>query len=152
MRRSSMALVTILATVLASGPVAGAPLATLATYRVVGDGIPTALTGQPPDAARGRDIVSNRQIGMCMLCHQLASANDRFQGDIATNLAGVGARWTVPQLRLRLVDSRRVNAESVMPAYYKTGPFERTAATWRDKPILDAQQIEDVLAWLTTLK
>ena len=121
-------------------------------YAVIDDGIPAPLTQQPGDATRGRDIATNRQIGMCPLCHQMPSAPDRFQGDIATNLAGVGARWTTPQLRLRIVDSRRVNADSVMPAYFKIEALNRVGATWRDQPIFNAQQIEDVVAWLTSLK
>lgn len=126
--------------------------APIAPYSVVNDGIPLALTEQPGNATRGRDIATNRQIGMCPLCHQLPSTTDRFQGDIATNLAGAGARWTMPQLRLRIVDSRRVNADSVMPAYYKSSGLARVGVSWRDKPLLDAQQIEDVVAWLATLK
>ena len=121
-------------------------------FRVVGDGIPVALTTQPGDAARGREIAANRQVGLCVLCHQLPMAVDRFQGDIATSLAGAGARWTAPQLRLRIVDSRRVNADSVMPAYFKVDALHRVGATWRDQPILNAQQIEDVVAWLVSLK
>ena len=122
------------------------------SYQVQGDGIPVALTEQPGDATRGRDIATNRQVGMCPLCHQLPSTTDRFQGDIASNLAGSGARWSAPQLRLRIVDSRRVNADSVMPAYYKSSGLTRVGANWRDKPLLDAQQIEDIVAWLATLK
>ena len=121
-------------------------------YAVVADGIPLALSNLPGDAARGREIVVNRQIGMCPLCHQVPSATDRFQGDIATNLAGAGTRLTVPQLRLRMVDSRRVNSHSVMPAYYQSNGLTRVGASWRDRPILDAQQVEDVVAWLATLK
>ena len=79
-------------------------------------------------------------------------ANDRFQGNISTNLAGAGTRWTVAQLRLRIVNSRQLNPTSVMPAYYRVDGLTRVAATSRDKPILDAQQIEDVVAWLATLK
>lgn len=126
--------------------------AQLLVERVVDDGIPLALTAQPGDATRGRDIVTNRQIGMCQLCHQVPMSTDRFQGDIATSLSGAGARWTVPQLRLRIVDSRRVNAESVMPAYYKVQSLTRVGATWRDTPILNGQQVEDVVAWLASLK
>ena len=122
------------------------------TYAVIDDGIPTPLTQQPGDATRGRAIVTNRQVGMCQLCHQVPGSSDRFQGDIATNLAGAGARWTAPQLRLRLVDSRRVNADSVMPAYFKVDALHRVGATWRDQTILNAQQIEDVVAWLVSLK
>ncbi len=127
-------------------------LAQTAPYTVVGDGIPIALSEQPGDVARGRDIAANRQVGMCPLCHQLPSNTDRFQGDIATDLAGAGTRWTVSQLRLRIVDSRRVNADSVMPSYYKLNGLTRVGANWRDKPILNAQQVEDVVAWLASLK
>ena len=121
-------------------------------YDIVDGGIPTALASAPGDAVKGRAIVGNRQIGMCMLCHQAPIAEDRFQGDISTNLAGVGARWTVPQLRLRIVNSRQINPASVMPAYYRTDGLERVTASARSKPILDAQQIEDVIAWLASLK
>ena len=126
--------------------------APLATFEVVDGGIPVALTNVSGDAAKGRAFVSNRQIGMCLLCHQAPISEDRFQGDISTNLAGVGARWTVPQLRLRVVNSRHINPASVMPAYYRTDGLERVTASARDKPILDAQQIEDVVAWLASLK
>ena len=120
--------------------------------RVVDGGIEAALTEQPGDAARGRDIATNRQVGMCQLCHQVPGSGDRFQGDIGTSLAGAGARWTVPQLRLRIVDSRRVNEHSVMPAYFKTDGLRRVAGAWRDRPMLEAQQVEDVVAWLGSLK
>ncbi len=126
--------------------------AQLRAYAVVGDGIPVPLTQQPGDETRGRDIATNRQVGLCQLCHQVPASNDRFQGDIATSLAGAGARWTASQLRLRIVDSRRVNADSVMPAYFKIDALNRVGAAWRDQPILNAQQIEDVVAWLTSLK
>lgn len=138
-----------LAVSVAAAPAICSPLA---AFDVVDGGIAKALTDTPGDAAKGRTIVSNRQIGMCLLCHQAPIAEDRFQGDISTNLSGVGARWTVPQLRLRIVNSRLLNPASVMPAYYRTDGLERVAAMSRDKTILDAQQIEDVVAWLASLK
>ena len=121
-------------------------------HTITNDSIVTPLTAQAGDVNRGREIASSRQIGMCILCHQIPNSPDKFQGDIATQLAGAGARWSVPQLRLRIVDSRRMNAESVMPAYHKVAGLSRVGAAWRDKPILDAQQVEDVVAWLATLK
>ena len=138
--------------VLALCVIATTARAQTAPHAVVDDGIPAALSEKPGDAARGREIVVNRQIGMCALCHQVPSATDRFQGDIATNLTGAGTRLTVPQLRARIVDSRRVNAQSVMPAYYQSSDLTRVGVSWRDRPILDAQQVEDVVAWLATLK
>lgn len=130
----------------------GSVIAQTADYRVVDGGIPVALAEAPGDPVRGREIATSRQAGMCVLCHQVPSAVDRFQGDIATSLAGVGTRWTVPQLRLRIVDSRQINRDSVMPAYHKVQGLARVGANWRDKPILDAQQVEDVVAWLATLR
>lgn len=149
MRLLFMALAISLGGVVVAGQAIGAPMP---SYRVVDGGIPIALTDLPGDAMRGREIASNRQVGMCQLCHQVPASNDRFQGDIATSLAGAGSRWTASQLRLRMVDSRRVNADSVMPAYFKVDALHRVGATWRDQPILNAQQVEDVVAWLVSLK
>jgi len=149
MRLLFMALAISVCGVVATDAAVGAPMS---AFRVVDGGIEAALTDQPGDAARGRDIATNRQVGMCQLCHQVPGSGDRFQGDIGTSLAGAGARWTVPQLRLRIVNSRRVNEDSVMPAYFKTDGLSRVAGAWRDRPMLNAQQVEDVVAWLGSLK
>ena len=61
---------------------------------VVGDAIPASLTGQPGDAGRGRAIVANRGLGLCLLCHSGPIAEERFQGDLAPTLAGAGSRWS----------------------------------------------------------
>ncbi len=121
-------------------------------YTVVGDAIPQPLTALPGDAARGRAIVANRQLGLCLLCHTGPIAEERFQGNLAPNLAGAGSRSSAGQLRLRLVDNRQVRADSIMPAYFKTTGLARVGATWQARTILDAQQIEDVVAYLVTLK
>jgi L-cysteine S-thiosulfotransferase len=127
-----------------------------ASPQIVGDGIPLALTELKGDAIRGRAIVANRQLGLCTLCHQLAdvaSANgEKFQGNLSINLAGVGARLSEAQLRLRLVDNRRVNVKSIMPAFYNVNKLTRVGNTWQGQTILSAQQIEDVVAYLVTLK
>ena len=127
----------------------------LAGIVVVGDGIPEPLTATPGDAARGRAIVVNRQVGLCLLCHRGpldATPEERQQGTLAADLAGAGARWSAAQLRLRLVDPRRVNAETVMPAYYRVDGLTRVGASWQGRTILDAQQVEDVVAYLRTLR
>ena len=116
------------------------------------DSIPTSLTGAKGDPARGRAIVTNRQLGLCLLCHSGPFPEERFQGDLAPDLAGAGKRWSEGQLRLRIVDSSRINPTSVMPAYHRTDGLVRVAPAWRDKPVLNAEQIEDVVAFLTTLK
>lgn len=116
------------------------------------DSIERPLTDQPGDAARGRAIVANRQVGLCLLCHTGPFPEERFQGNLAPDLVGAGARWSEAQLRLRLVDARRFNPQSIMPAYYRSDGLNRVGAAWQGKTLLDAQQIEDVLAFLQTLK
>jgi sulfur-oxidizing protein SoxX len=122
------------------------------SYEVVGDAIPTSLTGTPGDAARGRAVVANRQVGLCLLCHNGPLPEERFQGTLAPSLAGAGSRWSEGQLRLRLTDSRRLNPETIMPAYYRTDGLTQVAKNLQGQPLLAAQQIEDVLAYLMTLK
>jgi sulfur-oxidizing protein SoxX len=119
---------------------------------VVGDGIPQPLAATPGDALRGRAIVASRTTGLCLLCHGAPIAEERFQGDLATNLAGAGSRWSDAQLRLRLVDARRLNPASIMPSYYRSDGLQRVGEAWQSRTILSAQQIEDVVAWLRTLR
>jgi sulfur-oxidizing protein SoxX len=119
---------------------------------VVDDGIPQPLAALPGDAARGRSIVADRQTGLCLLCHRAPIAEERFQGDLATDLAGAGSRWSEAQLRLRLVDARRLNPASIMPAYYRSEGLQRVGPAWQGRTILSAQQLEDVLAYLRTLR
>jgi len=116
------------------------------------DAIDTPLTAQPGDAARGRAVVVNRQLGLCLLCHSGPFAEERFQGNLAPDLSGAGARWSEGQLRLRLVDSRRVNPQTMMPSYRRTDGLVRVGAAWQGKAVLSAQQVEDVVAFLETLK
>jgi L-cysteine S-thiosulfotransferase len=124
----------------------------IASYQVEGDSIPLALNDLKGDEARGRAIVLNRQKGLCLLCHSGPFPEERFQGNLAPSLKGAGSRSTLGQLRLRMVDSRQVNKESIMPAYHRTGDLNRVAPTFHNKPILSAQEIEDVLAFVMTLK
>jgi L-cysteine S-thiosulfotransferase len=123
---------------------------------VASDALTLPLTATPGDAARGRSIVTNRQVGLCLLCHTGPFPEERFQGNLAPSLAGAGSRWSEGQLRLRISDARRLNPASIMPAYHpgavEADPSARVGAAWKGKPILDAQQIEDVVAFLSTLR
>ena len=123
----------------------------LKPYTIVGDGIPESLTGQPGDAARGRALVLTRS-STCILCHSGPFPEARFQGDLAPSLAGAGNRATTAQLRLRLVDASRSNPETIMPSYYRVDGLTRVGSAWRGKPILSAEQIEDIVAYLATLR
>jgi L-cysteine S-thiosulfotransferase len=118
---------------------------------ISGDAIPASLTGHPGDPARGRAIVITRQ-NTCILCHSGPFAEQKFQGDLAPDLAGAGSRWSEGQLRLRLVDASRLNPATIMPSYYRLDSLQRVGSAWRDKPILSAEQIEDIVAYLTTLR
>ena len=124
----------------------------LRPFTVVGDAIPDPITGSRGDPVRGRGIVAHRQTGLCLLCHTGPFPEERFQGTIAPDLGGVGGRLTEGQLRVRLVDSTRANPATIMPSYYRIEGFNRVAPAWRGKPVLTAEQIEDVVAFLMTLQ
>lgn len=119
---------------------------------VVGDGIPAPLTTTPGDPARGAAIVGDRAQGLCLLCHTGPFPQPQLHGTLSTDLRGAGSRWSEAQLRLRIVDARRVNPDSLMPAFHKADAGARAVAAHRGKPVLDAQQVEDVVAYLKTLR
>ena len=120
----------------------------LKPYAVVGDGIPTSLTGAQGEASRGRALVVERS-STCILCHSGPFPETKFQGDLAPSLAGTANRWSASQLRLRLVDASRLNRSTIMPSFYRVDGLGRVGRAWRDKPILSAEQIEDIVAFLS---
>ena len=126
--------------------------AELVPYKIVGDAIPASLTGSQGDAARGRAIVANHNTGLCLLCHSGPFPEDKFQGTMAPDLAGAGARWSEGQLRLRIVDASKFNPQTIMPPFYRVDHLTRVAPAFRDKPVLTAVEVEDVVAYLMTLK
>jgi sulfur-oxidizing protein SoxX len=124
----------------------------LAPYTIFGDAIPMSLTGTSGDPLRGREIVLDRRLGACLLCHTGPFPEDKFQGTLAPDLSGAGSRWSAAQLRLRLVDATRLNPDTIMPPYYRVDGLTRVGRPWLGKPILTAEQIEDVLSFLSTLR
>jgi sulfur-oxidizing protein SoxX len=122
----------------------------LRPYAVVADAIPEPLAARG-DAVRGRALVVERS-STCILCHSGPFPEQKFQGDLAPNLAGAGSRWSEGQLRLRLVDGSRLNETTIMPSYYRVDGLHGVGRTWRNKPILTAEQIEDIVAYLVTLR
>ena len=141
----------VVASITRGGP-AVAQAVGVASYAVVGDAIPAPLTDTPGDPVRGRAIVADRQVGLCLLCHTGPCPEERFQGSLAPDLGGAGARWSTGQLRLRIVDGRRLNPQSLMPAYHRVDGLRRVGTGWQGKPVLAAQQVEDVVAFLATLR
>ncbi len=123
---------------------------TLVPYKIAGDGIPESLTVTPGNATRGRALVPDRST-TCILCHS-GPFETPFQGDLAPSLAGAGNRWTAAQLRLRLVDASHFNPDTIMPSYYRVDELTRVGRNWTAKSILTADQIEDIVAYLVTLR
>ena len=123
----------------------------LRDYAVVGDAIPTSLTGMPGDTTRGRALALERT-STCILCPSGPFPETKFQGALAPSLKGAGSRWSEGQLRLRLVDASRLNPTTIMPSYYRVEGLVRVSQAWRGKPILSAEQIEDIVAYLASLR
>lgn len=124
----------------------------LRPYKIVGGEIPVSLTGRAGDAKKGRAIVATRTQGLCLLCHSGPIAEERLQGTLAPTLAGAGLRSTEGQLRLRIVDASRINPDTIMPSYYRVEGLERVSKPFAGRPILTAEEIEDVVAYLLTLR
>jgi sulfur-oxidizing protein SoxX len=135
----------VLAAAASGGAQAGGP-----AYRVEGDAIPARLAAEG-DPVRGRQVVLSREYN-CLLCHAVPETPVRFSGNVGPPLAGVGARLTEGQLRLRIADPERLNAGTVMPSYYRVEGLSQVAAAWRGKTVLTAQQVEDTIAYLSTLR
>ena len=123
-----------------------------AGLRIVGDGIPEPLAGARGDAERGRALLVERAAANCLLCHAISDPGLRVAGNVGPSLDGVGRRLSAAQLRLRVADIQRVNPAAVMPSYYRVENLDRVAPQYGGKPVLDARQVEDIVAYLETLK
>jgi sulfur-oxidizing protein SoxX len=142
----------MLAALLLSGVAVAPANAELVHYTIAGDAIPDSLTGTEGDATHGRAIVANRNVGLCLLCHSGPFPEDPFQGNIGPDLSGAGSRWSEGQLRLRIVDASKFNPNTIMPPFYRVEGLSRVPTVYRDKPVLTAVEVEDVVAYLMTLK
>ncbi|MBX9605354.1 MAG: sulfur oxidation c-type cytochrome SoxX [Gammaproteobacteria bacterium] len=120
-------------------------------YEIKDYAIPSPLTSSPGSPERGRAVILERELGNCLACHAIP-LDAEFPGSVGPPLAGVGARLTPAQLRLRVVDSKVLNPASAMPAYFRSSGLNRVQAEYVGKTILTAQQVEDVVAFLATLK
>lgn len=120
-------------------------------YELSNGEIRAPLTSLAPDAERGRSILVSRESN-CILCHAAPETGERFFGNLAPPLSGIGKRLSAAQLRARIVDPMYFNPETIMPAYYRATGLNRVAETYRGKPVLSAGQIEDVIAYLLTLQ
>ncbi len=119
---------------------------------VDGGSIPKSLTGAPGDAANGRKVAINRKQGNCLACHKLPIPEQSFHGEVGPDLSEIGGTLSEGELRLRVVNPKVVNSDTIMPAFYRTDGLHRVMKKFQGKTILSAQQVEDVVAYLTTLK
>ena len=110
-----------------------------------------SLSGVPGDPVRGRAIIVSRQTGLCLLCHNGPFPEERFQGNLAPDLSISSANLSVPELRARIMDASRFNANTIMPSYYREDHLYRVASKFKGQTILNAQEIEDVVAFLASM-
>jgi sulfur-oxidizing protein SoxX len=116
--------------------------------------MPQPLTGQPGDPARGKAVAVNSDMGNCLICHRIPvpEVPEGAAGDIGPDLAGVAGRLTAGEIRQRIVNPKVFNPETVMPAYFVTDGLYRVQKQFEGRPVLTAQQVEDLVAYLETLK
>jgi len=122
------------------------------TYTIVDNTIPKSLTGTPGDPVNGRKVVISRKKGNCLACHEMPIPEQQFHGRISPDLADVADRYTQAELRMRVVDPKVLNPDTIMPAFYKNAGLHRVMKKFQGKTILSAQEVEDVVAYLMTLK
>lgn len=146
----ALALFAVIGTI-ATPAVAEAP-AGVASYVTEGDAIAQPLNGRAGDAARGKALIADRQKSLCVLCHTGPFADPHFKGTLGPDLSGIGGRLSPAQIRLRIVDMKALNAASIMPSYYRVSDAPRVAGMWRGRTVLPADDIEDIVAYLSTLK
>ena len=124
----------------------------IAAFDVVDGTIPVSLTGAPGDPAAGRQAVINRKLGNCLACHAVADLEDEpFHGEVGPPLDGVADRWDEASLRMIVVNAKKVYDGTIMPAFHATDHLNLVMDRFAGKPILTAQQVENVVAYLMTL-
>ncbi|MFH1517475.1 MAG: sulfur oxidation c-type cytochrome SoxX [Pseudomonadota bacterium] len=120
--------------------------------QIAGDAIPKPLTGTPGDAEAGANVFASRGGGHCVLCHQVDGLDAPFQGNVGPVLTGVGSRLSPGQIRLRIVDYELIRPGVLMPSYYRTHNLYQVSEAEAGRPALPAQSVEDLVAYLSTLK
>jgi sulfur-oxidizing protein SoxX len=121
--------------------------------------VSASLTGVPGDAANGKLVMGTKSLGNCIACHETTDLKDvPFHGEVGPVLDGAGSRWNEAELRGIVTNAKMTFEDSMMPSFYKNSGYIRPgdgytgeAATGELLPILSAQEVEDVVAYLQTL-
>ncbi|PVA10703.1 sulfur oxidation c-type cytochrome SoxX [Pelagivirga sediminicola] len=150
----------ILALAASTGVASAAETTEPGNVEFVDGAVEASLTGVPGDAANGRKIVGDKGLGNCVACHQNGDMTDiPWHGEIGPMLDGAGERWSEAELRGIVANAKMMFPDSMMPSFYKVDGFIRPGKAFTGKaaddsfgPLLEAQQVEDVVAYLTTLK
>jgi sulfur-oxidizing protein SoxX len=123
-------------------------------YEIVDEvSIPESLTGKPGDPDKGRLTFINRKLGNCLGCHGVTELEaEPFHGEVGPPLDGVADRYEEGEIRLRIVNAKLANPDTIMPGFYVVDDLHRVAEKFRGKTILTAEQVEDIVAYLLTLK
>jgi len=129
-----------------------ASAADLKKYQINNDAIATSLTGKAGDPVNGKKLATNRKKGNCLACHSMPIPEQAFHGNIGPDLKGISSRYSEGELRLRIVNPKVFNSETIMPAFYKADGFNRVMKKFAGKTIITAQEVEDIVAYLMTLK
>ena len=120
-------------------------------FVIVDQEIPQPLTSAPGDPAKGKKIVTDASNATCLICHAMPIPEQPDHGNLAPDLTGIGSRYTAGQLRLRIVNPKAFNPDTIMPAYYRNSGFTRVLGEFAEKTVYSAQDVEDVIAYLLTL-
>ncbi len=132
---------------------ASATISGAAEYKVEDEAIKASLTGTPGNPDKGKKVFLNRKKGNCLACHVVSSLKDQpFHGEVGPPLDGTASRWSEGELRLRIVNAKALNEDTIMPAFYRTKDLHRVLKKFKGKPMLSAQEVEDVLAYVMTMK
>jgi sulfur-oxidizing protein SoxX len=129
-----------------------ASAAGLVEYQINNDAIATSLTGKIGDPVNGKKLATNRKKGNCLACHSMPIPEQAFHGNIGPSLKGISNRYSEGELRLRIVNPKVLNSETIMPAFYKADGFNRVMKKFAGKTIISAQEVEDIVAYLMMLK
>ena len=122
-------------------------------YKIEDDAIKTSLTGKPGDPANGKKAFLNRKKGNCLACHVVSSLKDQpFHGEVGPPLDGAASRWSEGEIRLRIVNPKVLNEDTIMPSFYKSDGFHRVLKKFKGKTVISAQEVEDIVAYVMTLK